>query len=783
MMFIKDLKSEEFKHIFVRNVFLLTNGIIFSVVVMLFIFGQIRAGIFLGIISLANMIAGLTQDIRAWRNLEKLQLLTAPHVVRANQDGTESTVLIEDIKNGDLLKLKIGDQVPCDGTLENVLGLEVNEGLITGESNSYPRKKGDDLLAGSIITAGSGSMRTKSVFKESRIARMTEGIKKHSLNASPIQQAANLVVKYTGYMLIIAIIFVVIRGFIAHENIVSIVLNIGTLASMLVPQGLVFTITLFFAYGAANLYRKNVLLQEINATEKLGRIKNLCMDKTGTLTENALAIENMYLPPNVTLTDAENLTASYINGTADVSEITRGLNKFLKDPKPFKVFEAQPFSSWRQYGAVRIKKDHQDMIIFVGSPDIFLRRSLANKDQQWLQNLLDVQKATSKHVLCVMQATAAELPNNLAALKLSVVAVFIFHNNIRPGIQDTVNFFQNRGVKIRIISGDNLETVKAVSARAGVKNSNHAITGREMDSWDMADYEKNVENYAIFARIVPEQKEKIIQAFKKNGFTAMVGDGANDALAIKKADLGIAMFDGAPATRKLASIVLVNNSFTALPGGVSLADGIIRNIEIFSSIFFNQTAIGLFLFILLGLFGREYPLTPFNVTFINYFTIDLTGLIISYWTIKPHGIVPPVGTQPFLKRVMPFALWSAAVQALGISLVYALNFFYFKILPPNTLMVLMFIILGFVFFIFAPSVYQGTLDRIKKKQIFILGIFGLVIMFIAFQISWVRLFFNINVPLLSWHQIITLLSIVSFFSLLQYGLAKKFHLYRQNEAS
>jgi cation-transporting ATPase E len=774
MIFSGPFKLQELGTIVSRNVFLLNNGIIFSVVLLLFIFGQFWTGLFLGIISLINIFFGLLQDISAWLNLEKLQLLTAPRVLRVNADGSEMSVLTEEIKKDDIIKLKIGDQIPCDSMLTETLGLEINEGLITGESGSLLKHAGERLLAGSIVTAGSGKIRTETLFRESRIARMTEGIKKHSLTASPIQQAVTIVVRYAGYTLIAAIVFVVIRGFAVHEPIVRIVLDIGTLASMIVPQGLVFAVTLFFAYGAANLFRKDVLLQEINATEKLGRIKNLCMDKTGTLTQNALVVEKMHIPPGGAEAEAQILVASYISGSGEGSETIRAVKEFLKDAHPDVSLEAQPFSSWRQYGAVRIKRDSAGVAVFVGSPDIFLPRIPDGEAKKWLTELLKACAHDGKPVLCAAKSPSDALPKDLSATELSIVALFAFHNNIREGILDTVNFFQKRGVHIRIISGDNPETVRTVAAAAGVDASDKGITGQEMEHWTKDDFEKNVKLYTVFSRIVPEQKEKIIEGLKIDGFTAMIGDGANDALAIKKADLGIAMFDGAAATRQLAAIVLVKNSFTALPGGVKLADDVIRNMEIFSSMFFNQSLIGLFFFFIISVAGLEYPLTPFNVTLINYFTIGIPGILVSYWTIRPAEEVRPVSLQPFLKRVLSFAAWSAVVQSIGAALVYAVSPTYLKISPPNTLVILAFITFGFIFFASAPGVYQGLLTRSKKLQIASFAVFEFFLLIAVFHVPVLTNFFNIPSLHLSALNIAEVVAIIGVFSLAQYEIARRF---------
>jgi cation-transporting ATPase E len=768
------IKLGELKYIIFRNVFLLTNGIIFAVVVLLLVFGQTRAGLFLGIISLVNLGLGLAQDIHAWLALENLQLLTAPRVLRINLEGGQESVLTEQINKGDRIKLTLGDQIPCDSVLVDSQNLEINEGLITGESSSVPKSTNDRLQAGSIVTAGSGIIKTETVFYESRIARMTEGIKKHSLNLSPIQQSVNLVVKYSGFVLLAAIAYAIARGMATNEPIVGIVLNVGALASMLVPQGLVFAITLFFAYGAANLFQKHVLLQEVNATEKLGRIKNLCMDKTGTLTQNVLSVEDMHTAADVTQQKSRELVAGYLKGNGETSEIIRAVRESVKTDFKGEAIETLPFSSWRQFGAVRIKRDGKETVVLAGAPDVFLPHISNESQKQWLAELLGKTSAEGKRVVCFGQTTAQALSRDLSAADISPVALFVFHNNIREGISKTVEFFQNRGVRIRIISGDNPQTASSVAKASGINLSDQIITGPEMANWGQTDYDAKVKSYTIFARIVPEQKEKIIEAFKKDGFTAMVGDGANDALAIKKADLGIAMFDGAPATRQLSAIVLTDNSFEALPGGVELADDVIKNIEIFSSMFFCQTFAGLFLFIILSLLGQQYPLTPFNITLINYFTIGIPGLLISYWTIRPPQKILPVGSKPFLKRILPFAVWSAVLQTAGTVLIYAISPAYLKTVPPNTLVVLAFIAFGFTFFAVAPFVYQGLLNGIKKTQILILGITELFLLIIVFKIQLLTIFFNVPALHLSNPNIIETLLIIAVGCLLQYFLARRF---------
>jgi len=254
----------------------------------------------------------------------------------------------------------------------------------------------------------------------------------------------------------------------------------------------------------------------------------------------------------------------------------------------------------------------------------------------------------------------------------------------------------------------------------------------------------------------------------------MVGDGANDALAIKKANLGIAMFDGAPATRQLASVVLMNNSFAALPGGVELADNIIRNIEIFASIFLNQSLLGLFSFIFISLCGYQFPFTPLNITLINYFTVGFPGLLLSYWTLWPQGKVNPTNSEPFLKRILPFSLISSIFQAIGVLIIFFLSPEYLKVASSNTLVVLAFIILGFIFFICAPAVYQRTMNQRQKIQIAILGIFEIILLFVFFKTDFLVYFFNIIPFHLDQGEMTKVALVLTLFCGFQFVIAKLF---------
>ncbi len=367
-----------------------------------------------------------------------------------------------------------------------------------------------------------------------------------------------------------------------------------------------------------------------------------------------------------------------------------------------------------------------------------------------------------------------DFKKDLSESKLSILAIFVFSNTLRKGIGNSIKFFQDRGVKIRILSGDNPDTVSAVAMSLGINNGDVVATGAMVSKWSKLDFNRNAHAHTIFAEILPEQKVELVEAFKKDGFTAMVGDGVNDALAMKKADLGIAMFDGVPVTRQLAGVVLLNNSFSDLPGAVELADNFIRGIEIAGGIYINQCLLGLFFFIIISFFGFSYPFLPLNITVINYFTVGFIGVIVTYWAIRPTQKIISSNGKPFLARIMPLVISCSVIEAIGAAVVFMLSPSYLKASASNTLVLLSFIILGFLFFIFATSVYSDKLTKKQKYHIFFLGLFELIILFLLSRSNLLVNFFGITLPYPSFVFIAKTLFVLFICGCVQYFVVKKF---------
>ncbi len=753
----------------IRSVASLSNAIIFVVLGLLFYFNEKQTAIFLSIAIVLGVLIGVVNDIRARLALERLQLLTTPIFTRLGVDGTEERAYAEALERGDRIKLVLGDQVPCDSTIQSASNFEISQALLTGESDSFPKKEGEAIMAGDIVVAGSAIARIDAPFSESHLSKMTSAIKRYSVNLSPIQQSIQTVIQYSGWAILALLSFVVLRGYHLGEPLVQIVQNAAALTSTLVPQGLMVATTILFAYGAIRLFQEQVLLQDVNATEKLGRIKTLCIDKTGTLTENMPTVTGVHVFGGVSKDEVSELAAAYIRGTGDMSETVRAIARQVAHDYQGEILEALPFTSQRQYGAVRVRHEGAAHTLVMGGPDTLLSHVADDDARQWLENLL-AQSKEGGRLVCIA-STEGELPKELSHASLTPIAVYELESKLREGTRDIIEFLQGRGIHICIISGDNPKTVAAIAKRAGIRDVEASITGPEMEGWTAEEFETRASHYTIFARIRPELKEKIITALKKSGFTAMIGDGANDALAIKESDLGIAMFEGATATRQLASVVLMNNSFAALPKGMRMADTIIGNIETISSLYFFEMALGLVLFLGATVFGYAYPLLPQNIVLINYFTVGFPGIVTFAWTMRNIGGTRHEGQTPFLKKVLPFALWSGLAAGVCTAALFVLTASTTTAVS-NTAALIAFVLFSLVFFYFAPSVYGSAFTQEQKRMVLLFGAGELLLLGATFLVPMAKLFFAVTDPTTT--DLIYVAVAAGCFTAFEYLLAKRY---------
>jgi cation-transporting ATPase E len=703
-----------------RFAFLVTNTILFCVVILLYVFGSHGESLLLCFALCSIAVFRISQNIRAKNLIKKVRLFSTSHVERLERDGSVSFQRVEDIKKGDLIFLKTGDDVPFDGTVIDVVSVEVTEGIITAESGSLPKMKGDKIQSGSVITSGAVTIRVESLFEEARMYRMSKSMKTNYFELSLLQKEVARIVSFSTWLLFFAIVLTFLHDSIFRTGIVHSVSTIGALTILLIPQGFALILVLLFLYGSRYLESKDLLMQELGAVENLGRIKELCMDKKS---------------------DVDKKIHTYLQGAIDTSETVQAVRRFAGTlGETQKVLEILPFSSWRSYGAMRVEKAFGGTeIILAGAPETVGAQITSNVERAWLSSFLESDAKQGKRIFCLAVANTSEIKNKSMTATITPLAVFILRSDLRPGIQDTIEFFQERGVRVRILSGDSKETVMAIASQAGIQHTGTCITGKEMEGWTDEDYVYEAPKHALFARVYPEQKEKIIKALRMQAFTAMIGDGANDALALKASHVGIAMFDGSSATKRVASTILLTNSFTALPAGVLLSSRIIKSIELYFSLFLFPTYAGTILFLGMFFSGVSFPLSPLNVLLISLISIGFPSLFLLYWTFHVREPVGIPTKKSLVTKAGDFVMKSAICQSVLVIIASLLQKYFFAQFALPYFVLLMECGTGFIFFLFVAKLFQDKPTMREKRD---LALFTLLEMFLMFLIITVPLFFT-----------------------------------------
>ena len=649
-----------------RNILSLVVIIIGGLSLLLMYLGDTRDGAFLGGVIVINIIVGIVQEFRSRIALERLQA-TAAELYSVSCAGEEVKKYSEEIELGDIVYLKLGDQVPIDGEVISSEGCECNEAILTGESINIEKKQGDKMLAGSIIVAGAVELRTIKRANESYMYTMTEDLKLYKKSLSPIQSSILRFIQLMVLILAGLSVIILIRGALSGDSFRSAIIQIASVAATIIPEGLLLASTAFFVYGAIRIATKKVLLQQVNAIESLGRMSVVCIDKTGTLTEN----DPTYSQTLLYLDNPESkklgiLVNTYLTSETAPTTTTKSLLAAFSSFKGLSVSEKLSFSSTRKYGAARIQKDSS--IIVVGAGDNFLNL-LSHEEKKWVIDNVSEYSNQAKRVLFIGMAKSGELNDIKSFKSLRVVGLVVLDNPLKQGVKKTISFLQERGVQVVVISGDNSKTVSAIAEQAGIIHGGKVVTGKALDMLDDQELVEVIYSRPIFARILPNQKERIVKACQSaNHLTAMIGDGANDALAIKQADIGIAMFAGAPASRQIADAVLLNNSFSSVPDGVKLSDSLITTLEMIASLFFSRVWTGVLLVLGSTLLNINYPFSPRNITLLNLFIVAFP---LALWTAWPRHRGRSIKEDSFLVRTLPFSVLNSIIISIFTLAAYA----------------------------------------------------------------------------------------------------------------
>ena len=741
---------------------------IFLLALALLYAGERRDAWFISVVIAVNTIIGIVQEVRAKYALKQLELMSAPRARLVRGDEIVE-VMYDALQVGDEILLEAGDELPADGVVLSARGLEVNESMLTGESASIDKKKHDEVYAATTVIAGSARVRVTAVGDATKAGAISATLKQYTPRLTPLQQAIQNAITFLTYCAIVLSLLVFARYRIAGFESVRILKTIITSAITIVPEGLLLASSLLLAFGSLKLAQAKVLPQKLSAIEAMALLNILCTDKTGTLTSDEITLERVE-PFGSGNEPVKQLAAMVAHETSGGNATGQAIITALDLPYEYTVDDILAFSSARKFAGVRARVDGRVRTLIMGAPEYVARMApLSTTEQQ------QIEKWTDDGLRVLLLAEFDDNNTPLKSLKSGSgrpLAVVLLRNLLRDGVVDTVAFLQRQGVNIRVISGDNPRTVQYMAHAAGINNPDTAITGAELAELDEPAFATAADQHTIFARVLPEQKEHLIAHFSQQNhqFTGMVGDGVNDALALKKADLGVAMYAGAPASRRVADIILLNNSFNSLPLGMRLGNQIMQAIEVIATLFFHKIIYGLVLLAVTLVLGVIHPYAPRHITFLNIFLVTMPTIM---WTLFPprshHRINPHNFWRDTLGAVTPIALVSGA----AVSITYLM----LRTMQPHdqdtvsTMTVLVATFFG-VYLVFLVGPMLGVvLDRRAKTARMLYIAAALLVASTSFAVPLLRRFFDFTIPTLA--MIGPVAGVVVIAALLQWHLARR----------
>lgn len=613
--------------------------------------------LFVGVI-VANSLIGTFQEVRARAALDRLAVLNTPRAL-VIREGSETEIAVGDVVADDLLVLAPGRQVVVDGEVVDEAGLELNESLLTGEIDPIRKHEGDEVLSGSFVAAGTGTFRATRVGAQSYASRLADDARRFTLVHSELRTGVNRILEFLMLAIPPVAIILLLRS-LASQDWQEALTGVVAACVAMVPDGLVLLTSVAFMAGVVKLSRRNALLRELASVELLARVDTLCLDKTGTITTGEIVYAGVDVLPDDGGGPVDDVLAAAAAADPDPNATMRAVAAGHSDPPEWTVLDTVPFSSARKYSAVEWQ-DHG--AAYLGAPEI-----LAGGDERVVA-AVEAQAALGRRVVLIATSgaiarDAAGLPDGLPA-DLEPRALVLLEDSIRIDAPETLAYFVDQGVDVKVISGDHPETVAAVAGRAGVPGAEAHVSARDLpeDPEELADA---LESNAVFGRVTPQQKRAMVQALQSRGRTvAMTGDGVNDVLALKDADMGIAMGDGSAATRAVAQLVLLDNRFSVLPGVLAEGRRVINSVERAANLFIYGTVYSATIALVIAAFGAQYPFLPRHLTIVRTLSVGLPGLVLA---LAPD---PRRARTGFVRRVVRFAVPAGLVAAVASLVVYA----------------------------------------------------------------------------------------------------------------
>lgn len=633
------------------NVFTWFNGLIGSLWAIMLFVAPIQDSLF-GFVIVANTLIGIVQEFRASRTLARLAVIgeTKP-IVRRN--GVDEVISPSDVVLDDCIVLVPGAQLVVDGVILESDSLEIDESLLTGEADPVDKIEGDPAMSGSFVVAGSGIYRATRIGRDSFAAGLTEQAKKFQLTNSELRTGINNFIRFISFVVIPVGLLLLISQLVRADLPVNEAIR-GTIAGVvtMIPEGLVLLTSIAMAVAVIKLAQQQVLVQDLPAVEVLARVDTICVDKTGTLTEPGMQLQDVVMLQPVD--DVASILGALGAAESSPNPTIQTIARAYPDPQ-WTTETVIPFSSARKWSAATFT-DHGGWLI--GAPDVLAENDAGTRERA------EALSAGGARVLLLARALGAP-DSDRGTGPLEPIALIVLNQVVRPDAPETVSYFLDQGVQVKVISGDNPTTVGAIATIAGVPGADQPVDARDLPA-DTDELAEVMAERSVFGRVTPTQKQQMVDALHLRGSTvAMTGDGVNDVLALKNADLGIAMGSGSDATRAVAQLVLMNDKWSVMPSVVVLGRQVLGNIERVSDVFLTKSIYATIISIATGIFAVTFPFLPRHLTLVSALTIGIPGFFLA---LMPNTERFRPG---FFRRVLLFAVPAGVIAAFSAFTSYA----------------------------------------------------------------------------------------------------------------
>lgn len=637
-----NVKTKSIKRIFYDNIMTMFNFINIVLFLSLLLVGSYRNLLFIGVV-LFNTVIGIVQEIRSKKSVDKLTILSESKI-SVMRDGILTSVSKEELVEDDVVVLSRGNQIPADCVVLDGI-CKVNESLLTGESDLIQKQEGDELLSGSFISAGTCYARLNRVGADSYAAKINSEAKYLKKNNSQILSSFNFIIKMCSFCIFpIGALLFISQFWIQGQDIQSsVVATVAALVGM-IPGGMILLTSTVLAVSVIRLSRRKVLINEMYCIESLARVDVLCLDKTGTLTADKMNVHRV-INLNTNEDKIKKALASIVAASDEINATLQAISDYTEGVEPVGCKRFVAFSSETKWSGGTFEN---------GKSYIMGAAEFVFSDKEKYAEIYDnIQQITETVRIIVLASSDCPFEEGGLPEDMHPMALILIKDQLRDNVEDTINYFKEQGVTLKVISGDSVKTVKSIAADTGIEGADNAV---DMTTVTTDEQLKEVaESCNVFGRVTPAQKKKLVLALKEHGHSvAMTGDGVNDVLALKEADCSVAMASGSEAARNVSQIVLVDNGFASMPHVVAEGRRTINNIERSSALYLVKTIYSIVLAIFFICFNMAYPFKPIQLTLVSAFTVGIPSFVLA---LQPNkNIIKGNFTVNIIMRSLPAAI-------------------------------------------------------------------------------------------------------------------------------